>query len=377
LLLAACLLVTSCQSNEQLTATEPLQDREALCPSGTVVRGIDVSKYQGSIDWPTVADSGISFGIASIGDGLLLDSSFAQNWAGMADAGLVRGAYLFFEPSVDPGDQADAAVQAVGRLGAGDLPVVADVEVTGGLSSTAIAANLDLWVQAVQAGTGRTPMIYTGPGFWNSNVASMGFGNLPLFVAQWGVVCPATPTGWSSWQLWQYADNGAVPGVPGQVDLDEFNGDLAALQAFAAGLAPDAGPADAGPASDAGIDAGASDAGTSSDAGVDAGASPDAGTKDAGVGMDAGSQTDAGSMPDAGSMLDAGSAPDAGAAGDAGAPADAGSGDVRQGGCGCNASHFGPAAFMGWLLLARRGRRRSVSTGSMSHGPNPCPGWAT
>jgi lysozyme len=360
LLLAACVVVTSCEPNERLTGAEPLQNRDALCPSGAVVRGIDVSKYQGSIDWPTVADSGISFGIASIGDGLALDSTFAQNWAGMADAGLVRGAYLFFEPSVDPGEQADAAVQAVGRLGVGDLPVVADVEVTGGQSSSAIAANLDLWVQAVQAGTGRTPMIYTAPGFWNSNVASTGFGNLPLFTAQWGVTCPALPTGWSSWELWQYADNGTVSGVPGQVDLDEFNGDLAALQAFAAGLSQDAGAADAGPANDAGIDAGASDAGTSSDAGMDAGAISDAGTKDAGVEMDGGSQADAGSMPDAGSMLDAG------AAADAGTQADAGSGGVRHGGCGCHAGDFGPAAFMSWLLLARRGRRRSVATGSMS-----------
>jgi lysozyme len=296
-------------------------DVEALCPAGAVVQGVDVSMYQGTIEWPTVADAGIVFAIARLGDGMLVDSQFQTNWAGIADAGMVRGAYQFFEPGLDPNEQADAAVQAVGgTLGPGDLPIVADLEVTGGQSPATIVANLTTWATAVQAGTGRAPMIFASPSFWNANVASTAFGSLPLWTVQWGVMCPPLSQGWSNWEVWQYANNGMVAGIPGAVDLDEFNGDLAALRQFAAPT-PDAGPS---------VDAGsAPDAGAEPDAGVDAGATPDAG-----------------------------SAHDAGTTRDAGSPsADAGTGTGSGTGCGCGAADQVPFALLTLLLFALRRRR--------------------
>jgi lysozyme len=207
----------------------------SVCAAGATVKGVDVSVFQDTVDWSTVKAAGIDFGIARISDGSFLDTQFDANWSGMKAQGLVRGAYQFFEPGEDPTTQANIVISAVGVLGDGDLPVTADMEVTGGQSPGTIAANLQTWVTKVQAGTGKAPMIYTAEGYWDSDVASSAFGNLPLWAANWDVTCPTLATGWSNWKIWQYADNGTVNGIPDTVDLDEYNGDLTALQGFAGG----------------------------------------------------------------------------------------------------------------------------------------------
>jgi lysozyme len=206
-----------------------------VCASGSVVQGVDVSVYQGAVNWSDVKAAGIDFAIARISDGSDLDTDFAANWSGMQSAGLVRGAYQYFEPGEDPTTQATIVVNAVGKLAAGDLPVTADMETTGGESAATIAANLQTWAAAVQSGTGKAPMIYTAEGYWNGDVDSTGFGSNPLWVANWGVSCPDLPTGWSNWSFWQDSDSGSVNGISGAVDLDEYNGTLAQLQSFAGG----------------------------------------------------------------------------------------------------------------------------------------------
>jgi lysozyme len=213
----------------------------SVCAAGAVVKGVDVSVYQGNVDWPTVKAAGIDFAIARISDGTYMDTKFDQNWSGIKNAGMVRGAYQFFEPGGDPVQQANIVIQKVGTLGVGDLPVTLDVEVSGGQSAATVVSHIQTWVDHVTAGTGKTPMIYTSPGLWSSLTGgSTAFGNLPLWVANWGVTCPSMPSGWSNWAFWQNSDSGHVNGIPATVDLDEYNGDLGALQKFA-GQAPDWG----------------------------------------------------------------------------------------------------------------------------------------
>jgi lysozyme len=228
------------------TQREPVGHSSAaitVCATGTVVQGVDVSVFQGTVDWTTVAGAGIDFAIARISDGSDLDTQFAANWSGMKSAGLVRGAYQYFEPGQDPTTQANIVISAVGMLGSGDLPVTADMETTGGESAATIAANLQTWVSAVKAGTGKVPMIYTAEGYWDDDVDSTAFTANPLWVANWGVTCPDLATGWTAWSIWQYSDSGTVAGISDAVDLDEFNGTLAQLQAFAGGStsSPDSG----------------------------------------------------------------------------------------------------------------------------------------
>ena len=204
-----------------------------VCAGGSTVQGVDVSVYQGTIDWAQVKASGRGFGIARVSDGTANpDSTFAGNWSGMKSAGMVRGAYQFFRASVDPTAQANLLLGAIGTLESGDLAPMADVEVMDGESGATLVANLATWLSVVKAKTGRTPMIYSAPGFWNALPSTGQFAGDTLVVANWQVTCPDTPTPWTGWTFWQYADNGSVPGISGAVDLDEFNGTLAQLQSI-------------------------------------------------------------------------------------------------------------------------------------------------
>jgi lysozyme len=233
-LTSLALVISGCSSQGD-ARDGPLGEAEeaSVCATGATVKGIDVSVFQGTVDWASVKAAGTDFAIARISDGTFLDTEFNANWSGIKSAGLVRGAYQFFEPSENPTTQANVVVSAVGKLGAGDLPVTADMEVTGGESAATIAANLQTWVAAVTAGTGKAPMIYTAEGYWDPDVDSTAFSNLPLWVANYDVTCPNLPIGWSNWQFWQNASTGTVSGISGAVDTDEYNGTLAALQSVA------------------------------------------------------------------------------------------------------------------------------------------------
>lgn len=223
-----------------------------VCGSGSTVEGIDVSYWQGTIDWVQVRAAGKRFAIARVAHATALDSTFARNWAGMRANGILRGAYLYFEPNSDPVAQADIVVRAVGRLGQGDLPVTLDVErPPPNLPSPATyAARIRQFVDRVQAGTGKAPMIYTGAYYWPPYVGSTAFRTNPLWHAQYtSARCPNIAAQWSDWTFWQYTSTGSVRGISGNVDLDRFNGTLAELQRLAGvTTAPiDAGVRDAGP----------------------------------------------------------------------------------------------------------------------------------
>ena len=214
-----------------------------VCPSGkTVLTGVDVSQYAGTVDWPSMKGSGIYFAFARVSDGTNLDNSFDTNYAGIQTAGMVRGAYQFFEPAQDPVAQANLCLSKIGSLSPGDLPPVLDVEKTGGQSPSAIISEIQAWVTAVQQATGRTPIIYTSASFWNGSVSSSAFSMNSLWIADWGVQCPNLPSTWSQWQFWQYSDSGSIKGVGGTFDLDEFNGDLFALQAMTGPPTPNSAP---------------------------------------------------------------------------------------------------------------------------------------
>ena len=209
-----------------------------ICAPGAIVEGIDVSKYEGSIDWTAVKNAGIGFGIARVSDGLdFPDATFDANWAGMKWVGLVRGAYQYFEPAQDPIAQANMVLRHIGALGAGDLPPVIDVETLGGLTASAVVAAVEKWLAAVQGATGRRPIVYASPAFWDG----LGDPTVPadLWIANWGVSCPSVPAAWAGWKFWQYTSTGAVSGVPvSAMDLDRFDGSMSDLLAYAGGAAP-------------------------------------------------------------------------------------------------------------------------------------------
>jgi MYXO-CTERM domain-containing protein len=159
---------------------------------------------------------------------------FAQDWAGIKAHGMVRGAYHYFHADTDPMAQADHFLTTVGTLEAGDLPAVLDLEETQGQSASTVAKKALAWMQAVEAKTGKKPILYTGPSFFSNTLGEpAGFGQYPLWIANYGVSCPNVPPSWSKATFWQYSATGPVPGIGNvDVDQDKFNGSLADLHAF-------------------------------------------------------------------------------------------------------------------------------------------------
>lgn len=193
--------------------------------------GIDVSHYQGTVDWAAVKAAGIAFAFAKASDGnTYKDTQFQKNWQGMQAAGLLRGAYHFYESDDDPVAQANNFLSAVGTLAKTDLPPVIDIESTkGNFGNNSLAANLQICLDAIEKGLGRTPIIYTNCAFWNANLTA-GFGRYPLWIARYSSTPPTIPNGWTNWNFWQYSQSGAVAGVTGAVDLDQFAGSSEDLQ---------------------------------------------------------------------------------------------------------------------------------------------------
>lgn len=265
---AALALATALASCAPVSPDEIGAATEALtvCHT-TVVEGVDVAEFQGTIDWNAVHGSGREFAIARIGDGTYSDSTFHTNYTGIKAAGMIRGAYLFWRPTVGAATQAAAIADAVGTLTDGDLPVTIDVEcmcpyMSSGAcgsgsasscvsSSAANSALMDL-VSRVTTATGRPPMIYTGAWFWDGGsylAGASSFPSLPLWVSGYTSGCVTVPSGWTDWHIWQYSDGtcsgcvtAPVPGIPAgggrDVDRDRWNGDLASLRAFAGSSTP-------------------------------------------------------------------------------------------------------------------------------------------
>jgi lysozyme len=196
------------------------------------IPGIDISHFQGTIDWSQVAQAGKMFAFVKATQGLTyVDPQFHANWAGVKAAGLLRGAYHFYQPGDDPRQQAEFFLQTV-ELGPGDLPPALDVEISNGQSAGEIVQGVQEWLSAVQQALGVTPLLYTDRTFWNT-LGAKGFGDYPLWVAEYGVTLPVLPAGWTSWAFWQFSEAGTVPGVTGSTDLDLFQGSLEDLRTLA------------------------------------------------------------------------------------------------------------------------------------------------
>lgn len=196
------------------------------------LRGIDISHYQGNIDWAKVAASN-SFAFIKATEGEKNhDPTFAKNWAGAQTAGLPVGAYHFFNPAQDAGIQAQHFCDALDTVEGPRLPPVLDIEKTGGVSQTLILAKVQKWMDLVEKHTGQRPILYTYTSFATSNRLAKKFSAYKLWVAQYGKLKTPKLCGWSKWTFWQYTSSGKVPGISGNVDLDYFAGTRAELHAL-------------------------------------------------------------------------------------------------------------------------------------------------
>lgn len=223
------------------------------------VHGIDVSKYQGSIDWEQVKDSGVSFAfIKATEGGDRVDSKFAYNWAAAKAAGVPRGAYHFVywcrRPHEEIGNFASVVPNEPDAL-----PPVLDVEATptsGTCKRTLyreeVLRDMKDMLTQMERHYGKKPIIYSSVDFYQAILHSDALSEYPIWVRS-TKYHPKVRYGDRNWTFWQYRSDGRVPGITGAVDQNTFNGSADHWRSWLAhqtGLA--AAPVAARPADDRG-----------------------------------------------------------------------------------------------------------------------------
>ena len=200
---------------------------------GPTVPGIDVSHWQGTINWAKVAGAGKRFVFLKATDGQdYIDPTFATNRAGARENGLMVGAYHFARPDDSAGDaikEAQFFVEVADPKPGHLLPVL-DIETNDGLSHDEMTAWAHRFVMEVRDLTGVMPFVYTSPYGWLDRFGDsrrLARDGAPLWVAHWGVSSPTLPAGdWDGrgWVVWQHSSTGHVAGIAGNVDLDVLAG---------------------------------------------------------------------------------------------------------------------------------------------------------
>lgn len=199
-------------------------------------KGIDVSKWQGAIDWGKVADSGVKHAFIKMTEGgKYIDPKFIANWKGAKDAKINVNAYHYFMAlSSTPQQQFDNIKKnllAV-ELDPSKSFLALDVEKRGNESVTpeTIADNLYSLLELINKDSilsCQTTFIYCSPAYWDDSVKwdKYDFSIYPLWIANWNVEAPRLPLTWGNanknWSWWQYSYKGQISGITENVvDLD-------------------------------------------------------------------------------------------------------------------------------------------------------------
>jgi len=200
-------------------------------PIGYGIHGIDVSKYQGAVYWPSVKkmqvnDIKIGFVFIKATEGLgNVDGGFRRNWIKAKEAGLTRGAYHFFLATKSGKAQAQNFINTV-HLTKGDLPPVLDIEQLYNVPPDKMRTEIKAWLQTVEAAYDIKPIIYTYANFYNQYLKD-GFDDYPLWVAHYFE--KDKPRIDRDWIFWQHSELGRVDGIAHRVDFNVFKGDSLAF----------------------------------------------------------------------------------------------------------------------------------------------------
>lgn len=200
-----------------------------------MTEGLDVSHWQGPINWPLVAAAGKKFVYMKASeDTVYVDPTYATNRVQAHSAGLYVGAYHFAAPTTTLGDAVAEADHflATAMLASGDLLPVLDLERSGGLSQAALTTWVQDYVGRIYTRTGVHAVIYVSPNFWRTYMGDTTWfaenGYDILWIAHWTTatapIVPGANWGGKGWTFWQYTSDGAVPGIAGRVDLNRYNG---------------------------------------------------------------------------------------------------------------------------------------------------------
>lgn len=192
----------------------PIQKEPALN------NGIDVSHFQGEINWTEVIEQKIDFVFLKSTQGNnFIDPTYQQHKSELEQLNIPFGSYHFFEPDIDPIHQANFYLEKTGTNH--KLPPVVDIEITGDVSSTEIQTRLKAWLEKIEKETQCKPIIYTNRYFWNEYL-NADFTEYYLWISDYAKEI-TLPQNVDDWLLWQNSQSFKLQGIQNSVDHDTFN----------------------------------------------------------------------------------------------------------------------------------------------------------
>ncbi|UFH35691.1 glycoside hydrolase family 25 protein [Flavobacterium acetivorans] len=204
---------------------------QVLEKKGTKAVGLDVSEYQGEVNWSAVDSLENKYPIdfvfvrATVGNDRL-DRKFKENWLGAKKQQLIRGAYHYYRPNENSLEQAELFIKTV-SLQKGDLPPVLDIEkLPENQSIERLKLGLRRWLQAVEAHYKVKPIIYTGESYYDDFLKDE-FSDYLFWIANYNFYREKMD---EDWLFWQFTEKASVSGIKGNVDVNIYNGDLQQLQ---------------------------------------------------------------------------------------------------------------------------------------------------
>lgn len=196
-------------------------------PDGYEIQGIDISHYQGDIDWKDLQEAQINkcpvrFVIIKSTEGRsLIDDKFTYNFTQAREYGFIRGAYHFWSTKSSAREQANFFLDRV-HLEPGDLPPVLDVENrNSNLTQDEFQKEILSWLHTVEDYYHVKPIIYTNYKFKMENLSDHRFDGYPYWISHYYVSKMEYK---GEWKFWQHTDIGVLPGIDGYVDLNIYNG---------------------------------------------------------------------------------------------------------------------------------------------------------
>lgn len=199
-----------------------------LSPHPFQVHGVDVSRWQGEIDWKKLRRNGGNFAFIKATDGGdHSDPNFRKNWNAAREAGVPRGAYHFFYWCRTASSQADWFIRNVPKE-KGALPPVIDVEWNHTSSCkkrpspATVREKMQVFMDKLEAHYGQRPIIYTAPDFYEDNLQGA-FKNYPFWLRS-VAAHPSKVYPNRDFVFWQYSGTGLAASHDTRIDLNVFNG---------------------------------------------------------------------------------------------------------------------------------------------------------